>query len=96
MIQTGYKEWIEEPKRQASAEVDFGVWWKLSPGHSPAIPNFFHLGTEPVLVFSAESAGRWRVSWIQDAGELYARHLAPNSDYFIVLGHYNTDEVNSM
>jgi len=27
----------------------------------------------------------WRVSWIEDTGELYARELAPASDRFVLL-----------
>jgi hypothetical protein len=34
----------------------------------------------------------WRVSWIQDTGELYARELAPDSDRFVLLGAFLTRE----
>ena len=34
----------------------------------------------------------WRVSWIQDTGELYARELVPDSDRFILLGAFPTRE----
>ena len=32
----------------------------------------------------------WRVSWIDDTGELYARELGPDSDRFIILGYFPT------
>jgi len=34
----------------------------------------------------------WRVSWIQDTGELYARELAPDSDRCVLLGAFLTRE----
>lgn len=34
----------------------------------------------------------WRVSWIKDTGELYAREQAPNSDRFVLLGIFPTRE----
>ncbi len=33
-IQTGYQKWVNEPKRKASAEVDFGAWWTLHGGEN--------------------------------------------------------------
>ena len=30
MIQRGYTEWIAEPPRGRSPELDFGVWWRVS------------------------------------------------------------------
>jgi len=30
-IQDGYMEWIAAQRRARSAEVDFGVWWRLRP-----------------------------------------------------------------
>ncbi|MDY7079318.1 MAG: hypothetical protein SXV54_20585 [Chloroflexota bacterium] len=34
----------------------------------------------------------WRVSWIQNTGELYARELAPDGNRFILLGAFLTRE----
>ncbi|MFQ5858409.1 MAG: hypothetical protein ACE5LU_22640 [Anaerolineae bacterium] len=67
-IRTGYEEWINDPARRRSPELDFGVWWKV---HGRDFP-------------------RWRVSWIDDTGELYARELG--TDRFIILGIYETEE----
>ena len=33
---------------------------------------------------------RWRVSWIEATGELYAKEQAPDSDRFIILGTFAT------
>jgi len=66
-IETGFSEWIKDPRRARSPHVDFGVWWRL-PG----------------------SRYTWRVSWIENTGELYAREQAPDSDRFILLGLYPT------
>ena len=86
----GYQEWINEPTRARSPELDFGVWWMLYPDDAPATPLVFVQGCETVTMYSAEAAGRWRVSWIDATGELYAKHLA--TDAMIVLGHYPTRE----
>ena len=89
-IRDGYQIWISEPTRARSPELDFGVWWTLYPDDPPATPQLATLGGELVAILSAEAAGRWRVSWIDDTGELYAKHLA--SDAMIVLGHFPTRE----
>jgi hypothetical protein len=34
----------------------------------------------------------WRVSWVQNTGELYARELAPDGDRFVLLGAFLTRE----
>ena len=91
-IQQGYQAWIDNPIRKRSGEVDFGVWWKLYPDDQPAIPLVFVQGCETVTMYSASHAGHWRVSWIDDTGELYAKHLSHNSDLFIILGRYLTRE----
>lgn len=69
-LREGYQDWISDPKRARSGEVDFGVWWGLQD-------RDFCYGKSP-----------WRVSWIEDTGELYARELT--SDRYIVLGVYPT------
>jgi hypothetical protein len=89
-IRDSYQEWISEPTRARSPELDFGVWWTLYPDDPPATPRLAMLGSQLVGVLSAEAGGRWRVSWIDDTGELYAKHLA--TDAMIVLGHYPTRE----
>ena len=91
-IRDDYQKWISEPKRKRSGELDFGCWWTLYPDDPPASPLVFVQGCEQVTMFSASDAGRWRVSWIDDTGELYAKHLAHGSDAMIVLGHYPTSE----
>jgi len=91
-VQQGYQEWISEPVRAKSPELDFGCWWKLYPDDPPAMPQHVLLNNQPVTTFSAASAGRWRVSYVDSTGELYARHLAHNSDLFVVLGHFPTRE----
>jgi hypothetical protein len=39
IIQKGYKDWIDEPKRARSGEVDFGVWWTLA-GNEREFPRW--------------------------------------------------------
>jgi hypothetical protein len=91
MIQTGYQHWIQNPVRAQSSSSDFGSWWALFPSDAPAIPSYTLVEDKAAAVYSAAIAGRWRVSWIDDTGELYAKHLLPNSDQFILLGHYHTE-----
>jgi len=89
-IEQSYRDWISEPTRARSPELDFGVWWTLYPDDPKAVPRWATLGGEQVAILSAEAAGRWRASWIDDTGELYAKHLT--TDAMIVLGHYPTRE----
>jgi hypothetical protein len=71
VLPTGsYAEWIVDPCRERSREVDFGVWWRV-PG----------------------SRYTWRVSWVGETGELYAREQGPDSDRFVVLGLFPTRSV---
>ena len=91
MIQEGYKNWINDPTRKQSPESDFGWWWILFPSDAPAAPSYILVGDKAAAVYSTPPAGHWRVSWINDTGELYAKYLLPNSDQFIVLGHYETE-----
>ena len=83
-----YAQWITKPIRVKSPEVDFGVWWKLTPGDQP-IEGIQAFGG---ILLNAGLNARWRVSWIQDTGELYAKELSPDSERMIVLGHYPTRE----
>ncbi len=69
LIFRGYHEWIEQPQRKKSGEVDYGVWWRLHGRRR-----------EPT----------WRVSWLQDTGELYA--VCPRDDTFTVLDTFETRE----
>ena len=87
-IRDGYQDWMSEPARKRSPELDFGVWWTLHPDDPKAAPRLAMIGGGPVAILSAEAAGRWRVSWIDDTGELYAKHLA--TDAMITLGNYPT------
>jgi len=89
-IRDGYRKWINEPARARSPELDFGVWWTLYPDDPKVAPRLAVIGGQPVAILSAEAAGRWRVSWIDDTGELYAKHLA--ADAMIILGRYPTRE----
>jgi hypothetical protein len=34
---------------------------------------------------------RWRVSWIEDTGELYAKAL-DNSDLFVIMGYFPSEQ----
>jgi hypothetical protein len=87
VIQQGYKEWIDNPTRKKSRELDFGVWWVLFPDRPAS--QLVSVDGQPVTVIHMQA--RWRVSWIRDTGELYAKHLLPNSDQFIILGNYETE-----
>jgi hypothetical protein len=96
-IREDYTNWIAELERARSPELDFGVWWTLTPDAAPVRGIPFDDG---VLISAelnarrrrveAHAATRWRVSWIEDTGELYARDLAMNSERVIVLGRYPT------
>lgn len=76
-IRDDYQEWINEPKRKHSPEIDWGVWWRLSL---------------PPQTVDAGFNQRWRVSWIDGTGELYAKELYPGSEKFILIGVYPTRE----
>ncbi len=69
-IRNDYHAWIEDPRRSKSAEVDFGVWWRMEGQKWPT----------------------WRVSWIEDTGELYAKEQLPDSGRFIIIGTFRTRE----
>ena len=45
-------DWIREPKRARSPEIDYGCHWRRRGSHT-----------------------QWRVSWIEQTGELYAVNL---------------------
>ncbi len=92
IVLEGYTEWIATPERAKSPELDFGVWWKLYPDDPPPMFRYGAIDNQNAVFASASASGRWRVSWIDDTGELYAKHLACNSDKFIVLGRYPTRE----
>jgi len=36
-IEQGYQDWISEPTRKRSPELDFGVWWTLYPDDPQAV-----------------------------------------------------------
>lgn len=69
-IQTGFRQWINEPARARSPEVDFGCWWTLS-GNPREFP-------------------RWRVSWVEATGELYAVEMADHRpDRYLLLARFD-------
>jgi hypothetical protein len=89
-IREDYTNWIAELERARSPELDFGVWWTLTPDAAPdGVLISAELNARRRRV-EAHAVTRWRVSWIEDTGELYARDLAMNSERVIVLGRYPT------
>lgn len=91
-VRYDYRTWIRTPARARSPEVDFGVWWKLLPVEGSSALASIPYGSG-AIVLNASFNRRWRVSWIEDTGELYAKQQTiPKSDIMIVLGHFPTRE----
>jgi len=88
-----HQKWISRPDRLKSPEVDFGVWWKLCPDNAPLVVGEGLVGDVPVTFTNAGMNRRWRVSWIEATGELYAVEQAlPKTDRFIVITVIKTRE----
>ena len=78
-FQNDYKNWIEELTRAKSGEVDFGVNWTL---------NGRAAYSRAELEGNREQL--WRVSWIENTGELYAVEAGPGR--FVLLAKLDIRE----
>lgn len=91
-IRDGYKGWIADPVRTKSPELDFGCWWKLHPDNQPLQAIVLMTGEQSLSVVSASINSRWRVSWIDDTGELYAKEQPMESNRYILIGSFPTEK----